>query len=140
MKDNSISLALGNYNWLGIVIGMLLAGAVLYLGVPQQVGLPAPSEDKRLNLPAAAIDIEPSDIACRATRVEKLLNPIAQAWTYRAWSEQDGATVFLMWTDAPGVNDLVFVEMNGESARPQIDAKTAACLKSRAQIREGPGS
>ena len=126
-----------------VLVGFVVLAviAAFYLGAPDAVGLPEPSEDKPpLNLPAAAVDIEPSDIACRATRVEKLLNPIAQAFTYRAWSEQDGATVYLQWTDAPGVNDLVFVEMNGESARPQIDTKTADCLRKRAQIREGPGS
>ena len=93
MNTGRIATAIGGYGWLVGVVGMLLMGAILYLGAPQQVGLPAPSEDVKV-VPASGIDGFPVEQFCvdPLTKVRELPAPDASGTAYQLVRVRDQRT------------------------------------------------
>ena len=131
----------------GLALG---AGAVavtlLALGGANQAGVTVPlvtEGEISLNLPASPVEVQLSDVACNAESVEKAVvsSGLPPIYTYTLkHTTRAGSSVFLRWTDAPGMlGQNAVVEVNGQSAHPEPDERTKKCLRERATAAPSTG-
>ena len=122
-----------DFGWLLALVAVALTLVIVWATRP-----PVLTEDvTRLTLPAFPIDLQkPSDIACNAKKVEKGLSigGGGSYWTYTAQhTNPNGSSAFLRWTDGPGLDKTLAIQINGgPTANPDADKATRDCLKRRA--------
>ena len=122
--------------WLALAAGAVFLAvglAVVWATKPAPIAVSRP----QLVLPAFPVDLQDAaDIACRAEKVlkNKSISAGGGYWTYTAeHTNPDGGSVFLRWTDVPGLDAKLAVQINGgATAVLDIGMKTAACLRQRA--------
>ena len=135
-----------DYGW---VLALAISGLVLILFVmaswaqPQVAGKVGIDTGDTLQLPASPVEVQLSDVACNAESVEKAVvsSGLPPIYTYTLkHTTRAGSSVFLRWTDAPGMlGQNAVVEVNGQSAHPEPDERTKKCLRERATAAPSTG-
>jgi len=136
-----------------ITVTALSTGTVLYVSakpIETVTGIAAPGSTTVQATPAVILPAAPfvgdpvlvaQNIACNGSKPEKMrygMSGTVFSYTNQVLDAKTGATAYIRWTDAPGLSDVVVVEINDQKARPKPNDATINCLKDKAKLVGGP--